>query len=731
MAATGWDTSSVTYSQYSADSNVGGESELVVKKLREFLRNFRRGGTDQVHDGYRQQINSNYNQQNYKCQIDFQDLQRYDKAISEMLRKRPGHVLPLFEKAAKECYRLSLPNYNDITAKDIEDIQIQIVNFRRNAESIRNLGSEHVSRLVQVPGIVISAGKVAPRATRIRLQCSNCRKEIWQDNVRGFGSATLPRACDNAANPTNEKRCPLDPFVIVPDKCVYVNTQKLKLQENPEDVPTGEMPRQIWLSLEREHIDNVNPGCRVNVIGEFSIYQQAHKKNKGKANSNRLRHPYLRVVGMELINASETKGSFKPEEEEELKKIARTGDVYKNICDSIAPAIWGNDDIKKAVACLLFGGSRKFLAGGMRLRGDINVLLLGDPSCGKSQFLKFVQEVAPIAVYTSGKGSSAAGLTASVLRDPTTGQFMLEGGAMVLADGGVVCIDEFDKMREQDRIAIHEAMEQQTISISKAGINAMLNSRCSVLAAANPIFGRYDDMRTVADNIDFQTTILSRFDLIFIVRDKRDPEMDKRLANHIMDFHINVDQSESSTKAPITADTLSKYIAFARKSCSPRLTPEAMESLKNAYVSFRQTAKIKQEETKQMSAIPITVRQLEAIIRITESLAKMELSDTATEEHVKEAVRIFRFATMKAVQQGNFVGESLGNNQEFIKKIQAAERAFKGRVGVQANASVNKVVNDLKVRGHDEQAVVQALHFMFQRAEIEYFSRRTMIRRKK
>ncbi|MBH1945553.1 ATP-binding protein, partial [Erythrobacter sp. YJ-T3-07] len=188
------------------------------------------------------------------------------------------------------------------------------------------------------------------------------------------------------------------------------------------------------------------------------------------------------------------------------------------MADSIAPSIYANRDIKKAILCLLLGGSKKILPDGMKLRGDINVLLLGDPGTAKSQLLKFVEKAAPISIYTSGKGSSAAGLTASVQRDHSTREFYLEGGAMVLADGGVVCIDEFDKMRDEDRVAIHEAMEQQTISIAKAGITTILNARTSVLAAANPIFGRYDDMKTPGENIDFQTTILSRFDMIFIVK---------------------------------------------------------------------------------------------------------------------------------------------------------------------------------------------------------------------
>ena len=245
------------------------------------------------------------------------------------------------------------------------------------------------------------------------------------------------------------------------------------------------------------------------------------------------------------------------------------------------------------------GGSAKILPDKSRLRGDINMLLLGDPSTAKSQFLKFVQKVAPISVYTSGKGSSAAGLTAAIIKDPNTGEFQLEGGALVLADGGVVCIDEFDKMRPQDRVAIHEAMEQQTISVAKAGITTTLNSRTSVLAAANPIFGRYDDQKKVSDQIDLQTTILSRFDCIFIVRDIRNEEMDKRLARHIIGLHSKATMTAEGTevKTGFNVDELKNYILYAKMNFSPRLNDEAAITLQNLYIEDRKkVAQQKQEK---------------------------------------------------------------------------------------------------------------------------------------
>lgn len=244
--------------------------------------------------------------------------------------------------------------------------------------------------------------------------------------------------------------------------------------------------------------------------------------------------------------------------------MSRRPDLYNIMADCIAPSIYGNRDIKKAILCLLLGGSKKILPDGMKLRGDINVLLLGDPGTAKSQLLKFVERAAPIAIYTSGKGSSAAGLTASVQRDASTREFYLEGGAMVLADGGVVCIDEFDKMRDEDRVAIHEAMEQQTISIAKAGITTILNARTSVLAAANPIFGRYDDMKTPGENIDFQTTILSRFDMIFIVKDEHSREKDETMAKHVLGLHSGGKGAEEVVETEFSVDKMKRYLTYCK-----------------------------------------------------------------------------------------------------------------------------------------------------------------------
>lgn len=466
-------------------------------------------------------------------------------------------------------------------------------------------------------------------------------------------------------------------------------------------VPVGELPRHILLSADRYLTNRVVPGSRCTVMGIFTIYQQ--KQAKGAGNAVAIRNPYIRVMGIHADVDHTAKGQaiFSEEEEQEFLEMSRLPNIYEMFTNSIAPSIYGNAEIKKAIACLLVGGSKKILPDGMKLRGDINVLLLGDPGTAKSQLLKFVEKVSPIAVYTSGKGSSAAGLTASVQRDPQSREFYLEGGAMVLADGGVVCIDEFDKMRDEDRVAIHEAMEQQTISIAKAGITTILNSRTSVLAAANPIFGRYDDMKSPGDNIDFQTTILSRFDMIFIVKDDHNAARDETIARHVMDVHMGKQPTEQgSVSGEIAMDKMKRYISYCRARCAPRLSDAAAEKLSSHFVSIRRQVHQAEIDSNERSSIPITVRQLEAIIRIAESLAKLSLSPVATEEHVDEAIRLFLASTMDAVGQG------ATTSQELLGEITKVSEELTRRLPIGWSTSLATLRRELcQNRGYSETAL--------------------------
>ena len=530
-------------------------------------------------------INNLLNNISSSIEVDLAHVGEYDTALLDLLLRQPALVIPPLEAAAAEALKTLLyeqdrdqqqqQSNNDEDApmqqdeqgatQDDNNLNNDINKSRQDPSSsfhgskiqillkgnltpttLRSIQSMHLNTLVRCTGIVISASKVRSKSTTIHLRCSRCQNEttVYSSSSSGpFGNILLPTRCLAASQ--QEQDCGPSPYAVVPDKSKYVDQQTLKLQEAPEVVPTGEMPRSILMAVERGIVDKAPPGTRVSVMAIVSLFN-AFGGGGGGRNGTSVKTVYLRVLGLQRDSGAGELVSFSPKEEEAFRLLSRRSDVYDILSRSIAPSISGSytHDIKKALTCQLFSGSRKHLPDGMRLRGDINVLLLGDPSMAKSQFLKYVTRVAPVGVYTSGKGSSAAGLTASVVRDQR-GEFYLEGGAMVLADGGIVAIDEFDKMRPADRVAIHEAMEQQTISVAKAGITTVLNSRSSVLAAANPVFGRYDDMKSASENIDLMTTILSRFDLIFLVRDTRDEELDKMICQHVMGVHMNNSRADS------------------------------------------------------------------------------------------------------------------------------------------------------------------------------------------
>ncbi|GKZ26231.1 minichromosome maintenance protein 5 [Aspergillus brasiliensis] len=679
-------------------------------KLKEFVLEF------QLDNAfiYRDQLRQNVLVKQYYCDIDIAHLISYNEELAHKLTTEPADLIPLFESALQDCTRrIVYPSQRDI---QLPTHQL-LLHSSATHISIRDLNATNISHLVRIPGIVIGASTISSKATVMHVRCKNCghHEDLQVDG--GFSGVQLPRRCGRQQQPGDPQSepCPLDPYVVSHEKCQFVDQQVLKLQEAPDQVPVGELPRHVLISADRYLANRVVPGSRCTVMGIFSIYQS----NKGgkKDGAVAIRNPYLRAVGISSDLDHTAKGSaiFSEEEEQEFLELSRRPDLYEALAKSVAPSIYGNLDIKKAIVCLLMGGSKKLLPDGMKLRGDINVLLLGDPGTAKSQLLKFTEKVSPIAIYTSGKGSSAAGLTASVQRDHATREFYLEGGAMVLADGGVVCIDEFDKMRDEDRVAIHEAMEQQTISIAKAGITTILNSRTSVLAAANPIFGRYDDLKTPGENIDFQTTILSRFDMIFIVRDDHERSRDESIARHVMGVHMGGRGVEEQVEAEIPLDKMKRYISYCRTRCAPRLSDEAAEKLSSHFVTIRKQVHRAELDANTRSSIPITVRQLEAIVRITESLAKLSLSPVATEAHVDEAIRLFLASTMDAVTQGEGQG-----SKEMMEEASKIEDELKRRLPIGWSTSLATLRREfVDGRGYTEQALNRALVVMQRRETVQ------------
>ncbi|KFA65682.1 hypothetical protein S40285_04814 [Stachybotrys chlorohalonatus IBT 40285] len=698
---------------YEPSSGDNTDTRLQVQaQLETFILDFRLDN----HFIYRDQLKENALLQKYYCDVNINDLISFNEELAHKLASEPGDILPLFEAALKKCTRrivfpheanIDLPDHQLLLHSDAEDV------------SIRNLDSMTIARLVRVPGIVIGASVMSSKATELHIRCKDCQHVSTVPILGGFSGVSLPRQCQRQRVPSDQSpKCSLDPYFVMHEKSRFVDQQIIKLQEAPDQVPVGELPRHVLISADRYLTNRVVPGSRCTVMGIFSIYQNKASKNSSNGGAVAIRTPYLRAVGIQTSLDQAAKGyvSYTEEEEQEYLELSRRPDLYNVLTDCIAPSIYGNRDIKKAILCLLMGGSKKILPDGMKLRGDINVLLLGDPGTAKSQLLKFVEKVAPISIYTSGKGSSAAGLTASVQRDQSTREFYLEGGAMVLADGGVVCIDEFDKMRDEDRVAIHEAMEQQTISIAKAGITTILNARTSVLAAANPIFGRYDDMKTPGENIDFQTTILSRFDMIFIVKDEHTREKDERIAKHVMGIHMDGRGVEEVAESEIPVDKMRSYITYCKTRCAPRLSPAAAEKLSSHFVSIRRQVHAAEIEANTRSSIPITVRQLEAIVRITESLAKLTLSPIATEEHVDEAIRLFLCSTMDAVNQGSNQG-----SRELNEEVNHVEAELKRRLPIGWSTSLATLRREMvEGKGYSEQALNRALMVLQRRDTIMF-----------
>jgi len=723
-AMSGYDEGNVYWSEQGLAENQGTAAQMAEKKFREFIRNFQVG----EEFPYRDQLRKNTNKGDYKLEVLLEDVMKYDSKLHDEIKDRPSDLMPAFEKAAKDVHAAMLVGRRE-EGEIVPDVQV-IVTSSVIPKGMRDLNALDYSTLVHVQGIVIAAQKPRVKATTIAIQCKTC-KTIRRLNVRpGFGSCTIPRICEGAVADEGgdmNKKCGVDPFVVLPDKSNYVDQQVLKVQELPEHVPTGEMPRNIILSLDRHLVGRIAPGAIICAHGIFQI-SPSKAKSQG-AMSVAVKSPYLRCVGVTEVTGvggRMTDADFTPEEETRFRSMVSQAGFVDRLYKSVAPAIFGHDNIKKALACQLMGGARKRLPDGARLRGDINILMLGDPSTAKSQLLKFIEKAAPISVYTSGKGSSAAGLTASVIKEPGTGEFFLEGGAMVLADGGVVCIDEFDKMRQEDRVAIHEAMEQQTISIAKAGITTVLNTRTSVLAAANPTFGRYDDMKNAVENIDFQSTILSRFDLIFIIRDERNEAKDQRIARHIMDLHSG--NATNDVEGEIDIETLKRFVCFARHKCSPRLSEGGAKRLQDEYIAIRQRYAGAGEDGQK--AIPITVRQLEAIIRISESLARTTLSPVATERHVEQAVQLFKESTEDAASRG-VQGEGMGSPEAFAE-LNKAEKCIRERVGVGMSVPEQALCQDLSSRnGVSEASVRKALAVMIQRGEMELRSQGRYVCRKR
>ena len=546
--------------------------------------------------------------------VEFEDLLAFDQNLAEKILEEPEEYLTHANNAAYAQLQIEDPEY----AEKNETINVRIVHLLE-ATPLRKLGSAHIGKLVMIEGIVVRSTPVRPMVMQAAFRCKRCGEITRVEETGQFLRA--PFVC---SNPSCRAKGPFD---FIQEESTFVDSQDLRVQERPEDLPPGQLPRALNVKLVgSEIVDMARPGDHVSIVGIVRAVAPTLPR-VGKLRTFIL---HLDANSIEVLGKEPETVLPSPEEEQKILELAKDPWIHRKIINSLAPSIYGYDHVKEAIMYLLFGGVPKTLPD-VTIRGEMNVLLIGDPGTAKSQLLQYVARVAPRGLYTSGRGTTAAGLTAAVIREKGGGM-TLEAGALVLADKGIACIDEMDKMRPEDRVAIHEAMEQHTVSVAKGGIVATLNARTAILAAANPALGRYEPHRTVAENISLPVTILSRFDLIFVLRDVPNKESDSKMSEHILEIHR---KGVSPTEPPIPLDLLRKYISYA-KGIKPVLTKEALQRLKDFYLSMRSAS-----ET-EGSPVAITARQLESLVRIAEARARAALRKEVSAEDAEAAIAIMK-----------------------------------------------------------------------------------------
>ncbi len=534
-------------------------------------------------------------------------------ALLQELISRPEAVIAHAEEGLARAYNI----YN----VDLEGCRVRFVNLPQHVRrNIRNIRSGQIGRFVAIEGIIRKATEVKPRIVEAVFECDNCAKKIRVQQETSILQT-------NVVKPHECPACKSKRVRLLSEESIKIDSQRIKIQEYPENLRGGEQPLTIDVLIEGDIAGRLNPGDRVVING--IVRDEYRKKSYAEL-------VYIYANSFEVLQQEYEDIEITDADRERILELSREHNIHEKIARSIAPAIYGHEDIKLAIALQLFGGIPKKLPDGTELRGDIHILLVGDPGVAKSKIIKYIHRIAPRSVLVTGKGASAAGLTASAVRDELDGRWTAEAGALVLADKGICVVDELDKMRSEDRDAMHDALEDQVVAINKAGLNVTFRTRCSLLAAANPKFSRFDRYLPLAEQIDLPASLISRFDLIFTVLDEPDRERDREVSLQIITNH----DSPEEVRPAIEPELLRKYIAYARQNITRvRLSEEAKRIIVDFYVELRSKAK--------QGPVPVTARQIEALIRLAEASAKLRLSDVVSREDAELAIRL----VLKSLEQ--------------------------------------------------------------------------------
>ena len=611
---------------------------------------------------------------------DYIDLDVANPEIAKLITYRPDETLEAFNETVVSILREIHFDY----AEEIkEKIKVRIGNYTVQ-KGLRDINAEVIDKLIGVSGMVVRSSEVKPLAKKIGYRCLNC-DAINEAQLKGL-SLRKPTKCINCS----EKELEMDP-----ENSIFTDFQLVRLQELPEDLPAGQLPHYVEVTVMDDLVDRCRPGDRVLLTG---IVRIEHEQIAPQAKTNLFR---LRMEGNNieylggLAGTKDTRTlermAISGEDEKQIFAIAGKPDAYDKLIASFAPHIYGHEIIKEAILLLIVGSVTKKLDDGSTRRGDINIFLVGDPGTAKSEMLKYAAKIAPRGLYTSGRGTTAAGLTAAVIRDKS-GIMMLEAGAVVLGDQGLVCIDEFDKIKPEDRSSLHEVMEQQTCSVAKGGIVATLNARTSILSAANPMYGKYDVFKNITENVNLPIPLLTRFDLIYVIRDTPEREKDSRIAGHILEIHRDV---EHAAQPAIEMDLFRKYLAYA-KQIEPKLTIEVINALRDYYMKMR--------NVDSEGMITVTPRQLEGLIRLATARARLLLQDNVKIEDAERAIYLVQRMLETAgvdVNTGKVdLGVLHGKPHSEISKLKLFMEVFNGISGQDKNDVEEKnFINELVKTG--------------------------------